>query len=226
MRLTIFVIILIMILGAGLAWLAGSGALAGSVRAAAVAQIAQALGREVRVARLAGDPLRGIVLDGVRIAAPPGERGTFFDVTRIVLRFHPLTLLVDLLRGRGPAASLATIELDRPVLVLSRDAADRWNYPRLPQRRCRFFRPPFRACRRFARRRAPGGSVAQRGHAANFHRRFDLQSLAPRARAALVCGFGPHHRDASQRKNGRGSEEKNKAPAHPPRGRCSSHPRT
>jgi len=135
MRLTIFVIILIVILGAGLAWLAGSGALAGSVRAAAVAQIAQALGREVRVARLAGDPLRGIVLDGVRIAAPPGERGTFFDVTRIVLRFHPLTLLVDLLRGRGPAASLATIELDRPVLVLSRDAADRWNYPRLPQRR-------------------------------------------------------------------------------------------
>src|SRR3989441_2631482 len=135
MRLTIFVIILSVVLGAGLAWLAGSGALAGSVRAAAVAQIAQALGREVRVARLAGDPLRGIVLDGVRIAAPPGERGTFFDVTRIVLRFHPLTLLVDLLRGRGPATSLATIELDRPVLVLSRDAADRWNYPRLPQRR-------------------------------------------------------------------------------------------
>src|SRR3989441_3975784 len=135
MRLTIFVIILIVILGAGLAWLAGSGALAGSVRAAAVAQIAQALGREVHVARLAGDPLRGIVLDGVRIAAPPGERGTFFDVTRIVLRFHPLTLVVDLLRGRGAATSLATIELDRPVLVLSRDAADRWNYPRLPQRR-------------------------------------------------------------------------------------------
>src|SRR5438445_12686991 len=135
MRLTIAVLILIALLGAGLAWLAGSGALAASVRAAAVAQIAQALGREVRVARLAGDPLRGIVLDGVRIAAPPGERGTFFDVTRIVPRFHPLTLLVDLLRGRGPAASLATFELDRPVLVLSRDAADRWNYPRLPPRR-------------------------------------------------------------------------------------------
>src|SRR5207245_10923055 len=84
---------------------------------------------------MAGDPLRGIVLDGVRIAAPPGERGTFVDVTRIVLRFRPLALLVDLLRGRGPATSLATIELDRPVLTLSRDAAGQWNVPHLPQRR-------------------------------------------------------------------------------------------
>src|SRR5438876_174745 len=135
MRLTIAVLILIALLGAGLAWLAGSGALAASVRAAAVAQVSQALGREVRVSRMAGDPLRGIVLDGVRIAAPPGERGTFVDVTRIVLRFRPLALLVDLLRGRGPATSLATIELNRPVLTLSRDAAGQWNIPRLPQRR-------------------------------------------------------------------------------------------
>src|SRR5881296_3720245 len=135
MRLTIAVLILIALLGAGLAWLAGSGALAASVRAAAVAQVSQALGREVRVSRMAGDPLRGIVLDGVRIAAPPGERGTFVDVTRIVLRFRPLALLVDLLRGRGPATSLATIELDRPVLTLSRDAAGQWNVPHLPQRR-------------------------------------------------------------------------------------------
>src|SRR3989442_8367622 len=43
MRLTIFVIILIGILGAGLAWFAGSGAPAGSGRAAAGAASAAAL---------------------------------------------------------------------------------------------------------------------------------------------------------------------------------------
>src|SRR5947199_8295440 len=135
MRLTIAVLILIALLGAGLAWLAGSGALAASVRAAAVAQVSQALGREVRVSRMAGDPLRGIVLDGVRLAAPPGERGPFVDVTRIVLRFRPLALLVDLLRGRGPDTSLATLELDRPVLTLTRDDAGQWHVRHLPQRR-------------------------------------------------------------------------------------------
>jgi len=132
MRVTILIIGLILVLGAGLAWLAGSGTLAHSLRAAVVEQMSLAFGREVRVARLAGDPVRGIVLDGVRVAAPPGERGSFFEASRIVLRFRRLSLFADLLRGRGPAASLASIELHRPFLVLSRDAAGRWNLPQVP----------------------------------------------------------------------------------------------
>src|SRR5574341_36152 len=134
MRTAWLIIALVVVLGAGLVWVAGSGVLAASVRSAVAASISQALGREVHVARLAGDPLRGIVLDGVRIAARPGERGTFLDVSRIILRFRPLTLLVDLLRGRGPTSSLSTIELERPLLVLSRDAGGRWNYPTVPRR--------------------------------------------------------------------------------------------
>ncbi len=143
MRILVLVIALIVVLAVGLVWLAGSGVLAQSVRAAAVAHVSQALGRQVRVTRIAGDPVRGIVLDGVRIAAPPGERGTFFAVNRIALRFRPLTLLVDLLRGRGPAASLATIELHRPVLALSRDSSGRWNYPHLPPQTARAGRSGF-----------------------------------------------------------------------------------
>jgi len=135
MRTAWVIIALIAALGAGLVWAAASGRLSASVRAAVTVSVSQALGRDVSVARLTGDPVRGIVLDGVRVAAQPGERGTFLDVSRITLRFRPLALLVDLLRGRGPAPSLSTIELDRPLLVLSRDATGRWNVPTIPRRR-------------------------------------------------------------------------------------------
>lgn len=134
MRTAWLILALVVVLGAGLVWMAGSGALTAPVRAAVTTAISQALGREVRVGRMAGDPLRGIVLEGVRIAARPGERGTFLDVSRIILRFRPLALLVDLLRSRGPAPSLSVIELDRPLLVLSRDAGGRWNSPSVPRR--------------------------------------------------------------------------------------------
>ncbi len=133
MRVTLLIIGLIVVLGVSLAWLAGSGTLAHALRATVVEQMSRSLGREVRVERLAGDPLRGIVLDGVRIAAQPGVPGPFFEASRIVLRFRALTLFADLLRGRAPAPSLAAIELHRPLLVLSRGADGRWDLPDIPR---------------------------------------------------------------------------------------------
>ncbi len=132
MRAALVVIGFLLVLGAGLVYLASAGVFAESARATVVSQLSQALGREVNVTRLAGDPLRGIELTGVRIAERPGEQGTFLDVSRIVLRFRLLTLLADLLRGRGPAPSLSTIELHRPTLFLSRDKRAQWNFPEFP----------------------------------------------------------------------------------------------
>jgi translocation and assembly module TamB len=128
---------LLLVLGAGLVYLASAGFPAESARATVVLALSQALGREVNVSRLAGDPLRGIELTGVRIAAWPGERGNFLDVSRMVLRFRLLPLLADLLRGRGPTPSLATIELHRPKLFFSRDKKGHWNFPEFPHSRQR-----------------------------------------------------------------------------------------
>lgn len=131
MRATLIVLGLLLVLGAGLVYVASSGAGA-SARATVASQLSHALGREVHVRRLAGDPLRGIELDDVRIGPRPGEPGNFLTVPRIVLRFRPLPLLIDLLRGRGPTSSLSTIELDHPHLILARDAKAHWNFPEFP----------------------------------------------------------------------------------------------
>jgi len=131
MRATLIVLGLLLVLGAGLVYVASSGAGA-SARATVASQLSQALGREVQVRRLAGDPLRGIEMDDVRIGPRPGEPGNFLAVPRIVLRFRLLPLLIDLLRGRGPTSSLSTIELDHPHLILARDAKAHWNFPEFP----------------------------------------------------------------------------------------------
>jgi len=131
MRVTLIVLGLLLVLGAGLVYVASSGAGA-SARATVASQLSQALGREVHVRRLAGDPLRGIEMDDVRIGPRPGEPGNFLVVPRIVLRFRPVPLLIDLLRGRGPTSSLSTIELDHPHLILARDAKAHWNFPEFP----------------------------------------------------------------------------------------------
>lgn len=119
----------VVVLAAATWWLVTSGALAESVRVRVVTDLARALGREVAVQRLSGDPFRGVVLEGVRIAAPAGPSPrTFFEAPRMTLRYNVRRLLDDLLHRRGIGAALTAVELARPFLVLARDAQGRWNY--------------------------------------------------------------------------------------------------
>ena len=129
MRLLLAVTIVALIaLAAGAAWAARSGAVAESVRSRVVEEASRALGRDVRVDALSGDPWRGIVLRGVRIAGPAGSPRAFLEVPQAVLTFDVGRLLRDLLTGRGVLPSVTRIQLERPFLVLARDAAGRWNY--------------------------------------------------------------------------------------------------
>ncbi len=134
MRKTLVALVaLALVLGAVGYWLAARGALAEKVRTRIIIEATRALGRQVAVTRVAGDPVRGIVLEGVRIAGPPGVAGaSFLQAPKIVARYHPLALFRDLLTGRGATASLIALEVDRPVLVLAMDSKGQWNYPDLP----------------------------------------------------------------------------------------------
>jgi hypothetical protein len=75
MRLLLIVVIVTLVaLAAGATWAARSGAVAESVRVRVVEEARQALGRDVRIDALSGDPWRGIVLRGVRVASPADLR--------------------------------------------------------------------------------------------------------------------------------------------------------
>ncbi|MGH2435864.1 MAG: hypothetical protein ACRDFA_02595, partial [bacterium] len=100
-------------------WLLVRGDLTESVRSRLVREATQSLGRDVTVLRIGGDPVRGIVLEGVRVANPDQlPRGSFFEAPRVVVRFDIGRLTRDLVTGRGIAQSVIAIEVDRPFLVL------------------------------------------------------------------------------------------------------------
>lgn len=120
---------LVVVLAAGLWWLARTGALLESTRGRVVDAAARALGREVQVDAIGGDPFRGVVLFGVRIGGPPGlASGPLFAAPRVTVFFDSGRLLRDLAARRGIAASITRVVLDRPLLVLARDAGGVWNY--------------------------------------------------------------------------------------------------
>lgn len=128
-RTLILTSILLLTLAAAASRLIASGAVAESLRARLVDDAARALGRYVAVARVGGDPWRGFVLDGVRIASGPSpQSGRFIEAPRITVHVHIRRLLSDLLAGRGIIPSITAVELDRPYLVIARDALGQWNY--------------------------------------------------------------------------------------------------
>lgn len=134
-RALITIVLLILALATGVRWLLTSGALTESVRARVVDEASRALGREVRVDRLSGDPLRGIVLHGVQVASPPGvATGPFFSSPRLTVFFDVGRLLRDLASRRGIASSIIRVDVDRPLLLLARDAKGLWNYEDLVAR--------------------------------------------------------------------------------------------
>lgn len=147
-RTLIGIAVLALALVAGVRWLVSTGAIAESIRARVIAEAARALGREIAVDRLSGDPFRGVTLTGIRVSGPPGAAtGPFFASERIVVSFDPGRLLRDLTARRGVLSSITRVEVDRPHLSLARDAQGRWNYADLlaRQRGVPPTPPPFRA---------------------------------------------------------------------------------
>jgi autotransporter translocation and assembly factor TamB len=121
-------IIALLVLVAGVVWAIDTGDLTEMARARVVEEATRALGRDVRIDALGGDPWRGIVVSGVRIAGPSGSPRAFLEVPRVVLSFDAGELVRDLIGRRGVIPSLTRIELERPLLILARDGAGRWNY--------------------------------------------------------------------------------------------------
>lgn len=111
-------------LGGALAW--GAAALSLRTREVAVTLLSAAVGRDVAVGQVSGDPWGGLVLADVALMGrAPGE--PLLTVRRLTLFFDPRSLAADLLRGRGAARSLTKVILEDPVLHLERDSSGRWN---------------------------------------------------------------------------------------------------
>ncbi|MDQ7842464.1 MAG: translocation/assembly module TamB domain-containing protein [Armatimonadota bacterium] len=106
------------------------------VRTRVVEEASRALGRDVEVEAISGDPVRGLVFSGVRVAGPPGRPGgPIFAAARITVTFDVPRLLRDLALRRGVSAGITSVVLERPLLAISRDARGRWNVEDLARRR-------------------------------------------------------------------------------------------
>lgn len=129
MRITLGVTtILLLALAAGVAWAVSSGAAAELVRARVGDEATRAFGRAVHIDQIGGDPWRGFALRGVRIAGPAGSAHPLLEAPRIRVSVDAGRLIADLIGGRGVLSSLRRIEIERPILTLSRNAAGGWNY--------------------------------------------------------------------------------------------------
>jgi len=112
-----------------------SGILEEQLRRTVIRGLERALGREVAIQRIRGDPWRGIVLEDLRIAGGRTFReGTLLRVPRVLLTFDVEALFQDLLWGRGAVLpALRRIVLREPTLLLVRDKRGRWNVEALFQ---------------------------------------------------------------------------------------------
>src|SRR3990170_5025909 len=122
-RLLVLTAVLFLITGAAYLYVA-SGRLHQRVRLALEAAAGRQFHRQVRIAVLRGDPLQGLVLEGVALAR--GDRlaeGTIVTADQIAVRFRPVALLGDLLRRRGALRSIAEITLVRPEINLEISSA-------------------------------------------------------------------------------------------------------
>lgn len=107
------------------AWAAGAVSL--RARDVAVAALSSALGRQVEVGRISGDPWRGLVLEDVAVPGPEGQ-APLLSARRIILHFDPAVLVRDMAAGRGAARSVSQALVEEPLFHLERDPAGRWNF--------------------------------------------------------------------------------------------------
>lgn len=146
MRVRIAASLIVLAILAALLWITTAGVLARILRAQIEDQASQSLGQRVTVTRVHGDVIRGVVLEAVQIAPGADAGGPILEIPRLVVHPNVLRLAADLVRGRGVAPSLQWLELQRPHLVVARDALGRWNYTDL------FARPQAAGARPFVGR--------------------------------------------------------------------------
>lgn len=114
--------------GAFLYVLAASGRLHEQARRAVEATAARQLQRPVRIGALRGDPLRGVVLEGVTVArGEPPAQGAVITAAQIRFSFDPAALLSELVGRRGVLRSITAVTLVRPEIWLEISRAGRWN---------------------------------------------------------------------------------------------------
>lgn len=113
-----------------------SGILEEQLRRTVVWGLQGALGREVTIRRIRGDPWRGVVLEDLRIAeGRTFHEGVLLRVPLVLLTFDVEALFRDLLWGpRAVLPTIRRIALDGPTLALVRDPKGRWNVEALFRR--------------------------------------------------------------------------------------------
>ncbi|MDR7473398.1 MAG: translocation/assembly module TamB domain-containing protein [Armatimonadota bacterium] len=127
-RSFVLAVVLLTAGGAVLYAVATSGRLHEQARRAVQAAAARQFQRPVQIGALRGDPLRGVVLEGVTVGRrEPTAEGAIITAAQIVVSFRPAALLGDLLRRRGVLRSITTITLVRPEIWLEISSAGRWN---------------------------------------------------------------------------------------------------
>ncbi len=127
LRKVFLALVVVLFVGTVGSRLAFAGPFAEWVRTYVVREATATLGRTVTITRVGGDPVRGVVLEGLHVAGPAGAPGTFFDAPRLVARFRLPVLVRAVLIGHGVLGSIAAVEIDRPFLALSIDAQGQWN---------------------------------------------------------------------------------------------------
>ncbi|MDR5709975.1 MAG: translocation/assembly module TamB domain-containing protein [Armatimonadota bacterium] len=118
-------------------YLVRTGALEAAARDAVARALAQALGREVEIRSLRGDPWRGVVmLEEVRVARGRTLRsGDLLQIRRVTVELDPEALVRDLLWGpRLVFPTIRRVLLETPVLLLERAPRGRWNLEGLLRR--------------------------------------------------------------------------------------------
>jgi translocation and assembly module TamB len=101
-------------------------ALATRAREMAVVGLSAALGRQVRIDALSGDPWRGFTLEDVEIPGEtPGE--PLITARRVTVHVDVRALVDDLLRRRVPSDALSQVTIEGATVRLTRNRAGRWN---------------------------------------------------------------------------------------------------
>ncbi len=148
------------------------------VREVAVAAIGAGLGARITIGRLGGDPWRGLVLEDVVLPGAPGAGRPFLVAQRATVTFSTRHLAGVLLRRTGMTRSIAQVALDRPTLVLERDASGAWNVPAFLVRATGATGAPVFS-----------GRIAVRGGVVEFADRRRISPEAFHARLLAVDGF-------------------------------------
>ncbi len=84
--------------------------------------------QEVSIAKVHGDPWRGVVFEDVAAGRPAADAAAaLVAARRVTIYFDPIALIRGLWSRRGAGESISQIVLDEPVVAAARDRGGVWN---------------------------------------------------------------------------------------------------